>query len=308
MTTGGPSRTAMKIARFMVLLDAVPRLARVLPEGEARAAEQILRASGTVRPGHIDRMRSRGTVRLYERVEKLLGRGQLLWFGVRKRWLADAVERSIADGARQLLVVGAGFDPLAVTNARRHPEVLCVEIDAPGTAVPKRAGIAGAGLAAPNHHVQAADLSVTPLDEALRQTPWRSELRSIVVAEGLLMYLRPADVAGFFAQVHGCTGPGSRLAFTSMTADARGRPRLMSIGGWLDRFIQVALRAVGERMHWGITPEALPAFLEGAGYRVVDQPALPELRRRLLEPAGLHDEPLAPYEHLCLAEWTRQVP
>lgn len=306
MTTRGPSRTAMKIGRFMVLIDAVPRLSPVLPEGAAPAAEQILRASGAVRPRHVDLMRHPATLRLYEGAERLLGRGQLLWFGIRKRWMAAVVQRSIADGARQVLVVGAGFDPLAILTARRHREVLCVEIDAPGTAGPKRAGVAGAGLAVPNHIVQASDLSVTPLDEALRQTPWRAELRSVVVAEGLLMYLRPADVSSFFAQVHACTGPGSRLAFTSMTADARGRPRMMSLPGWLDGTIRIALRAVGESFRWGIPPTVVSAFLEGAGYRVLEQPDLPELRRRYLAPVGLHDEPVMQIEHLCLAERTQQ--
>lgn len=61
----------------------------------------------------------------------LTGRGQILWFGVRKRFIADAVDAAIADGASQLLVVGAGFDPLAALVARRHPHVTCVELDAP---------------------------------------------------------------------------------------------------------------------------------------------------------------------------------
>ena len=73
-------------------------------------------------------------------------------------------------------------------------------------------------------------------------------------------------------------------------------------GGLLDRFTQAALAVVGEGMHWGITPAVLPSFLEGAGYRVIDQPDLAELRRRFLDPVGLQDEPLAPVEHLCLAE------
>jgi hypothetical protein len=58
-----PSRTATKIARFMLLLDAVPRLAPVLPAGSARAVEAILRGSGSVPQRHVDMMRSPRTVR-----------------------------------------------------------------------------------------------------------------------------------------------------------------------------------------------------------------------------------------------------
>ncbi len=35
-------------------------------------------------------------------------------------------------------------------------------------------------------------------EAALRTTEWRSDLRSVVVAQGLLMYLRPDDVRGLF--------------------------------------------------------------------------------------------------------------
>jgi hypothetical protein len=52
-----PSRTALKIARFMLLLDAVPRLRNVLPEGSAAAVESILLASGAVRPQLVQQRR-----------------------------------------------------------------------------------------------------------------------------------------------------------------------------------------------------------------------------------------------------------
>jgi methyltransferase (TIGR00027 family) len=302
MTGARPSRTATQIARFLVLLDSTPRLQPVPPPGAAEAAETILRASGAVRPHELDMMRGRLVARLYEGTERLLGRGQLLWFGVRKRWMHDAVEQGIAEGARQVLVVGAGFDPLAVSVARRHPDVLCVEADAPATAEPKRAGITGAGLARPNHHVLSADLASTSLEDVLRTVGWRAEVRSVVVAEGLLMYLTPAQVRAFFAQVRACTGPGSRVAFSAMDLDEEGRPRLFLPGRLLGRMIRASLRLAGEPLQWGIAPSSVPDFLTAAGYRVLEQPTPRRLRERLLAPHGLESEPLAPYEQLVLAE------
>ncbi len=131
----------------MVLLDSVPRLRGVLPAGAAVAPEQILLRSGAVHPGRVTAMRRPLARRVYTAAERLTARGQLVWFGLRKRWMADQVERAIAEGATQLLVVGAGFDPLASMVAGRHPDVLCVEVDAPATAAPKRAGVEGAGRA-----------------------------------------------------------------------------------------------------------------------------------------------------------------
>jgi methyltransferase (TIGR00027 family) len=299
-TNRGVSRTATKIARFMLLLDAVPRLRGILPADAASSVEKILRASGAVRPHQIDIMRRPLTLRLVPLIERLTGRGQVLWFGLRKRWIAETVEEAIRDGAQQVLVVGAGFDPLALMIARRHPQVLCVEIDAPATATPKAAGVRGAGFAPKNHLVCAADLSRSSLTGVLDTTPWRTDVRSIVVAEGLLMYLQPTDVAGFFRAVQASTGAGTRIAFTSVDADDQGQPRV----GVLDRPIRFLLRLAGEAMHWGLRPRDVPGFLASLNYQVLEQPPLETLRKRYLEPLGLSDEPVAPYEHLILAEVT----
>jgi methyltransferase (TIGR00027 family) len=298
----GPSRTAKKIARFILLIDAVPRLVGVLPPGAAQTAERILRASGAFRTREIEMMRAAWTQRFYARAERWLGgRGQLLWFGLRKRFVADEVQAAIEAGATQLLVVGAGFDPLATSVAQRRPDVLCVEIDAPPTAEPKRTGIERSGLARPNLHVLAIDLSQRPLAEVLQAVPWQSDARSVVVAEGLLMYLRPADVEAFLRALAQTTGSGSRIVLTSVDADEHGRPHI----GVLDGPIRFVLRLVGEAMHWGIRPPALPAFLERLGWHAIAQPDVPTLRTRILDPLGLHEEPIAAYEHLAVAERSR---
>jgi methyltransferase (TIGR00027 family) len=280
----------------MVLIDAVPRFAGLLPEGAAATAEAILRASGVIPARRIDVLRAPWLQRFYRSTEALLGRGQLLWFGLRKRAIADAVADAIADAARQLLVVGAGFDPLAAIVARRHPEVLCVEIDAPATATPKAAGLRGAGLEQANLRVCAADLAREPLAQVLATTPWDRGVRSVIVAEGLVMYLDAAAVAQFLAAVRGCSGPDSRLALTSVGGDDQHRPHL----GVLDWPIRLALRLAGEPMRWGVAPGALAAAVAPAGWRLHDQPDLAELRRRHLVPLGLPDEPVAPYEHLAV--------
>ncbi|MDI1443063.1 SAM-dependent methyltransferase [Polyangium sp. 6x1] len=292
------SLTAKKIARFLLLIDSVPRFAGLLPADAATTAEAILRASGAIPRRDIDMMRAPWTQRFYEMAEVLTARGQLLWFGLRKRWMADAVEEAIAAGATQLLVVGAGFDPLATMVARRHPEVTCVEVDAPATAGPKRAGVLGAGLERTNLHLCAADLSKRSLGEVLRETPWRSDARSVVVAEGLLMYLDAKDVKAFFRTVHAHTGKGSRVAFSYLNGDDAGRPRL----GTLDWLIRTSLRLAGERMRWGIRPERLPGFVEEAGFSLVEHVDMEAMRKKYLAPIGLPEEPLAPYEYLALVE------
>lgn len=52
----------------------------------------------------------------------------------------DEVRAALAAGAIHVLVVGAGYDTLALRLAAAHPEVLFVEVDRPATLGKKRAG------------------------------------------------------------------------------------------------------------------------------------------------------------------------
>jgi hypothetical protein len=58
-------------------------------------------------------------------------------------------------------------------------------------------------------------------------------------------------------------------------------------------------------MRWGIDPSGVPGFLADVGFRPLEQPSPESLRQRFLEPVGLADEPLSPYEHLVLSERDR---
>ena len=57
---------------------------------------------------------------------------------MRKRWIESRVRAAIADGASQLVVLGAGFDTLGVRLAVERPDFRVVEIDHPATLAVKR--------------------------------------------------------------------------------------------------------------------------------------------------------------------------
>ncbi len=75
-----PSLTAKKIARFLILIDAVPRFAGLLPAEASTTAEAILRASGAVRQREI-----RASLRLV---------GKRMQWGIRPRHLPGFVEEA----------------------------------------------------------------------------------------------------------------------------------------------------------------------------------------------------------------------
>ncbi len=76
----------------------------------------------------------------------------------RTRWIDDALREAIAAGARQVLILGAGFD----ARALRLPELAAaqiVEVDLPATSRAKRERLLGRGALPANVRYATADLA-----------------------------------------------------------------------------------------------------------------------------------------------------
>lgn len=292
-----PSLTAIKIGRAVVYLAHHPRYAAVLPEGAGAWTERVMGAAGLVRPWMVGLFEAPAWRGLLRWGEGWTVPGQMLAFGVRKAFMDAEVRDALAAGARQVVVIGAGFDVLCERLAERHPDVLFVEIDHPATQAVKARALAG--IAPPNVRLVAADLAVEPLGGALaRADGWDPRARSVGVAEGLLMYLDEGAVRGLFAAFRAATGPGSRLAFSWIARGADGRFDLGRTPGLVRRAVAV----VGEPFRWGAVPEELPALLAEEGWRLLDEPWRTDLRARLLVPAGLGDEVVGGAERFSVAE------
>lgn len=281
-----PSRTACEVARTLVYLGRDPRAAPLLPRGAADATARLLVAAGLL-PWWMRALMANVAFRVVS--DRLAAHiGGRLHFGLRKRFVDDEVRAALAEGARQVLVVGAGYDTLGMRLAAQHPERLFVEIDHPATQALKRAALEAMGAARPNLRLVPVDLATTPLTDALATVgDWAESATSAVVAEGLLMYLDEAAVATFLDAVFAATGPGSRLVTTWMRGDAAGIPAM----GFYGQLLRIGVAVLGEPFRWGVPDEtALAAFLGAHGFRFAPAPARFDLARRYLAPAGLPDD------------------
>lgn len=288
------SQTALEIGRLVVYVGADPRRAPLLPMGAAETTEALLRRAGLLHGWQQRAYRSPGVRSALGWLERTLLGGTSTHVALRKRVLDDEVRAALEAGAVQVLVVGAGFDTLALRLAREHPRVRFVEIDHPATQSLKRHALETMGRPA-NLRLQPADLGATPLPEVLDELHWDRRARSVVVAEGVLTFLGEHEVADFLRGVASRLAAGSRLLGTVLVPDARGR----AMGGPLTR---ASLRAIGEPLRWATTPEALDALLEETGFRLRDEPGRVDLRLRYLVPAGLDDLPLPTHERILLAD------
>ncbi len=292
------SLTAAKIARGVVFLARDPVHASLLPEGAAESIERLCLEAGILKPWMcrlFERPRYR---RLVERMVDWLGPGELMRLTLRKRFVDDEVRTAIDAGAQQVIIVGAGFDTLGRRVAESFPAVTVVELDAPATA--RRRQTAGARLdsALSNHSLEAVDLGSTELGRVLQGIDgWNDQRQTVVVAEGVLMYLSASEVSAFLGEIRSNCGEASRLVFSYVTTDEKGRPYFGRLGG----LIRASARLAGEPLRWGIGNRELAPFLERNGFNLLGPPERFDLRLRYLLPKGI-DQPVGQMERFAVVE------
>ncbi len=256
-----PSRTAYKVALNLVTLGSKPGMDSILPPGTVRATEKLLVASGatcarTLRWAHSKRM-----VSIYESFDWMLP-GQFEAFAHRKAFCEGQVRDGIGAGATQILVLGAGYDTLGWRLASEFSDVKFFEIDHPATALLKAKGINAMGQR-DNLVLIAEDLGKQKLVDTLKSNrQWEQGANTVMVAEGLVMYLSPEAVRDLFRQCFEVSGAGSRIAFSYIPTGTDGRP---DAGPWTGLMLWLQ-KVAGEPWHWSIRPEELGLFLEETGW------------------------------------------
>jgi methyltransferase (TIGR00027 family) len=258
-----PSRTARKVALNIVTLGSRRGMDKVLPAGIVDATGDLLVASGAVGARGVRFSRSRLAVCIYLALDWMMP-GQFEAFAHRKAFCERQVRKGIKAGATQVLVLGAGYDTLGWRLAPECPNVKFFEIDHPATARLKARGI---GVMGPreNHHLIAEDLGERNLVDVLRTaSTWDVSAPSVVVAEGLLMYLPPHAVGVLLEQCAAVSGCGSRMVFTYVGKRGDGRP---DAGPWTWLVLRL-LTAAGESWLWSMEPDKIEAFLGRHHWRI----------------------------------------
>lgn len=280
-----------------------PRMVPLLPEGLVESTVGLLKAAGLMRRWHEFLLRSRRYRKFGDFMERHTVPGHSLHLALRKRFFDDEVRDAIGDGASQVLVVGAGYDTLCLRLAPRFPGVTFVEIDHPASHRSKKAGLEVMGPMPPNLVLHGEDLARSGLGETLAGLDrWDGAARSAIVAEGVLMYLDATAVGSFLDAVRGESGPESRVLFSYMLVDERGRVDIGRATGLMN----ATLRFSGEPLRWGVPDrDELARFVQEHGLFLDPSEERCDLRKRYLVPAGLGAEPLGRIERLGVADLRR---
>lgn len=213
-------------------------------------------------------------------------------FICRTRFIDDAIEQAIAQGARRIVIVGAGYDTRSFRLARR-PELQVIEIDHPDTQAMKlaraRRGIA-AGLMARVQFV-AHDLSA----ETHPQLP-PGAAPTVFILEGLTGYLTGPAIDALFAWMRDASVPGSTVIFTYpdrrfLDGQCTGKAA-ETLRRYLDK--------VGEPFRFGWYPEELDRYCAERGFTLLENHNYPDLTQRYFAPLGRTLD-VYPFGHIAIA-------
>ncbi len=195
----------------------------------------------------------------------------------RTRLIDDWLRAALADGATQVVILGAGFD----CRAYRLPELSgahVFEVDHPDTLAAKSRGLRRAFAAFPAHvTLVPVDFNTQRADAALSAAGYRATLRTAFVWEGVTNYLAPDAVDAMFRWFATAT-PGSQVMFTYVHRRVLEAPATFE---GTQRLVRTLQRR-GESWTFGLDPAETRAYLGARGLELTEDLGAAEYRSRYL--------------------------
>jgi len=195
----------------------------------------------------------------------------------RTRLIDDLLELSIREGARQVIILGAGFDSrnLRLASLQKLP---VVEIDHPDTARRKLKILKAHMSSFPsNTRYLSIDFNQQSLEELFRQQHVDLSVPTALIWEGVTNYLHREAINAVFA-LAGSMAKGSSVIFTYIDRMVLEYPAAF-FGA--ERLIR-DLDDIEERWTFGFCPEELPSYLDSCGMILKEDKGAAEYRQQYL--------------------------
>jgi len=197
----------------------------------------------------------------------------------RKRYVADKVTEAF-DDIDAVVVLGAGLDTLAYRLARKS-DIPIFEVDQPVNIERKAAAVRRVLGELPSS-VRLVPLNFERDDvlKVLTGQGYRTDYRTFFVWEAVTQYLT-ADAVHATLESLRPAASGSRLLFTYVRRDF-----IEGINFYGAKQLYRRFRQRRQLWQFGLQPEEVAAFLDGHGWRLVEQLGPEEIVRRYVEPTG----------------------
>ena len=194
---------------------------------------------------------------------------------IRGRLVDDLAVEMTAAGLEQIVMLGAGFDAMALRLKDALCGVTVFEVDHPATQAVKQAAFARLGVPA-NVRFVAVDFERHNFVLSLCEAGFTPERRSLIVWVGVTYYLTAQAITRAMNQIAALGGPGTRLVFdyilaevidgTTQNRDALSKARRVA--------------RVGEPWLFGLVPEQVTDYLASFGFELMSDYEAAELRAR----------------------------
>jgi methyltransferase (TIGR00027 family) len=154
--------------------------------------------------------------------EMLLGFSR--WVCIRARLPEDVVERAVADGVRQYVILGAGLDSFAYRRTDLLDRLRVFEVDHPASQAWKQSRLADLGVTCPANLVFAPmDFETQALRDGLEAAGFDFGARAVFSWIGVTMYLTIGAIEATLATVAACAaGTGIVLTYNLPASAFRG--------------------------------------------------------------------------------------
>lgn len=195
---------------------------------------------------------------------------------IRSRCAEDALAAAVARGARQYVLIGAGFDSFIVRQPAFARDIDIFEIDHPASQAMKRQRLDECGVKiAPNVHFVAADLSQESLASVLARCDFSRAVPAFFSWLGVTIYLSRDANLSTLRGIATSAAPGSEIVFTYIDQRVLDGRR----SGALEK-MRADVAALGEPWVSGFNPATLADELRALGLELVEDLGGLELSER----------------------------
>lgn len=205
----------------------------------------------------------------------------------RERFGDEVLQRELARGLEQVVLLGAGYDARAYRFKDALEGVGVFEVDHPATQARKQRELVSLMGALPPHVTFVPiDFKRQTLAERLASSGFHSGAKTLFIWQGVTPYLDDAAVDHTLAYITRHAAPGSTLVFDYVIRRFMKGP----LQRREFRLLSVFRPLSGERLQWGLEVDEVVPFLERRGFTDIENLTHEALHARYFQGAAARRE------------------
>jgi methyltransferase (TIGR00027 family) len=193
----------------------------------------------------------------------------------RTRYIDDFLKAQVAQGIKQVVILGAGYDSRAYRFNLFEEGVKVFEVDHPDTQMLKMLKVRALVGSLPKHVVYVhVDFATEKLEINLPQNGYERGLRTLFIWEGVTMYLTADSVDRTLAFIANYSGEGSCVVFDYLFESALDGTSKLKEAEMMIRHCA----KLGEPLLFALRDDAIGVFLSSRGFSLLENAAATSLK------------------------------